>query len=222
MYIVWASVPVKLVLSEFLMFKLCSMPLRAVIFAGATLKSDRRNLVSASTMIFVHRLRLSNSIVLAPSVAVNPIAGLATHTGWTSFTSVFAFVFRTNLEKVVKVFLMLMTMVCGLLAPAGADARHHFKTSTARNHFRTLTKHQPGKLRTVNLSRYDSCVRELRNRDLLVPIAGANPEVWKNSFFSSRGRTLHHAVDMRAPVFTPIRAADNGTIARLNTGRRGG
>ncbi|MBY0550829.1 MAG: M23 family metallopeptidase [Candidatus Obscuribacterales bacterium] len=69
----------------------------------------------------------------------------------------------------------------------------------------------------------DAHVDELRARNLLLPVQGTDPESWKNSFYSARGGgKFHYAVDMRAPMRTPIRAVDNGNIARMNTGKRGG
>lgn len=74
-----------------------------------------------------------------------------------------------------------------------------------------------------HVSAMDGHVHELRARKLLLPVEGTDPENWKNSFYSARGGgKLHHAVDMRAPMRTPIRAVDNGTIARMNNGKRGG
>ncbi len=63
----------------------------------------------------------------------------------------------------------------------------------------------------------------LRERQLIVPVAGAAPSAIEDSFNSPRdgGRT-HRAIDILAPRGTPILAADDGRILRLSTNNLGG
>ena len=56
---------------------------------------------------------------------------------------------------------------------------------------------------------------DLQSRQLLLPL----PEEYRpnliNSFDEQRGQRLHEAVDIIAPRLTPIRAVDDGLIAKL-------
>lgn len=63
----------------------------------------------------------------------------------------------------------------------------------------------------------------LRERQLIVPVAGAAPSAIEDSFNSPRdgGRT-HRAIDILAPRGTPILAADDGRILRLSSNNLGG
>ena len=63
----------------------------------------------------------------------------------------------------------------------------------------------------------------LRERQLIVPVAGATPSAIEDSFDSPRdgGRT-HRAIDILAPRGTPVLAADDGRILRLSTNTLGG
>lgn len=67
-----------------------------------------------------------------------------------------------------------------------------------------------------------AAVRELKAKQLLIPIMGADPEQWKDSFYQMRGDRLHEAVDILAPRDTPIYAIDDGTIHRLTWNAKGG
>ena len=63
----------------------------------------------------------------------------------------------------------------------------------------------------------------LRERHLLVPVAGALPAQIEDSFDSPRdGGRRHRAVDILAPRGTPVLAADDGRILRLSTNSLGG
>ena len=63
----------------------------------------------------------------------------------------------------------------------------------------------------------------LRERQIIVPVAGAGPGAIEDSFDSPRdgGRT-HRAIDILAPRGTPILAADDGRILRLSSNSLGG
>lgn len=65
-------------------------------------------------------------------------------------------------------------------------------------------------------------LRELRTRHLLIPIEDADPELWKDSYYQSRGERTHQAVDIMAPRDTPIHAVEDGTIERMAWNTKGG
>lgn len=71
-------------------------------------------------------------------------------------------------------------------------------------------------------SRMLEFVAELRSRNLLLPVEPTSPEDWKHSFYSKRGHGMHRAVDMMMAMDSPIRAVENGTIARLKSHPLGG
>lgn len=65
--------------------------------------------------------------------------------------------------------------------------------------------------------------RELAARDLLIPVEGVGPERLIRSFADARGaRRTHEAIDILAPRDTPVRAVEDGTIARLFVSKGGG
>jgi len=67
-----------------------------------------------------------------------------------------------------------------------------------------------------------SAVQELRALRLEFPVAGALPSDLRDSFDEARGSHVHEAVDILAPRGTPVRAVEDGTIAKLYQGGAGG
>jgi murein DD-endopeptidase MepM/ murein hydrolase activator NlpD len=66
-------------------------------------------------------------------------------------------------------------------------------------------------------------VRELRARQLLIPVENIDASALRSSFTDARsGGRMHEAIDILAPRHTPIRAVDDGTIADILTSPAGG
>jgi peptidoglycan LD-endopeptidase LytH len=64
---------------------------------------------------------------------------------------------------------------------------------------------------------------ELRDRDLEMPVEGIRPEQLVRSYEDKRsGVRTHEAIDILAPRNTPVKAVDDGTIARLFYSKAGG
>lgn len=64
---------------------------------------------------------------------------------------------------------------------------------------------------------------ELADRDLEIPVEGIKPEQLTRSFEDRRsGTRAHEAIDIPAPRNTPVKAVDDGTIARLFFSKAGG
>jgi peptidoglycan LD-endopeptidase LytH len=64
---------------------------------------------------------------------------------------------------------------------------------------------------------------ELRDRGLEIPVEGIRPEQLTRSFEDRRsGVRAHEAIDILAPRNTPVKAVDDGTIARLFYSKAGG
>jgi murein DD-endopeptidase MepM/ murein hydrolase activator NlpD len=67
-----------------------------------------------------------------------------------------------------------------------------------------------------------SAIQDLRARRLEFPVAGALPSDLRDSFDEARGSRVHEAVDIPAPRGAPVRAVEDGTIAKLYQGAAGG
>ena len=67
-------------------------------------------------------------------------------------------------------------------------------------------------------------VEYLRDRHLLVPVAGADMSKVEDTFYEDRdgGERTHHALDILAPRGTPILSADDGRILRMSNSTLGG
>jgi murein DD-endopeptidase MepM/ murein hydrolase activator NlpD len=64
---------------------------------------------------------------------------------------------------------------------------------------------------------------ELEDRDLLVPVEGVTKDQLKRDFSDKRDKVrLHEALDILAPRGTPVRAVEEGTVARLFLSKAGG
>ena len=64
---------------------------------------------------------------------------------------------------------------------------------------------------------------ELTDRDLLIPVEGVKREQLLRTFTERRsGGRSHEAIDILAPMNTPVRAVEGGTIARLFFSKAGG
>ena len=55
-----------------------------------------------------------------------------------------------------------------------------------------------------------------------LPIDGMNLDALKGGFYEPRGGRRHEAIDILAPRNTPVRAVENGSIARLFLSKQGG
>jgi murein DD-endopeptidase MepM/ murein hydrolase activator NlpD len=79
---------------------------------------------------------------------------------------------------------------------------------------------------TIRAARPDSgnLIADLRERRLRMPLDHVDVASWKGQFSEKRagGTRGHEAVDLIAPRHTPIRAVDDGRIARLFVSRAGG
>jgi murein DD-endopeptidase MepM/ murein hydrolase activator NlpD len=63
----------------------------------------------------------------------------------------------------------------------------------------------------------------LARRDLEIPVEGVKPSQLVNTFDEKRGsQRVHEALDIIAPRNTPVKAVEDGTIARLFESKAGG
>lgn len=63
---------------------------------------------------------------------------------------------------------------------------------------------------------------DLKDRDLEMPVEGVRPDQLTRQFEDARGGRRHEAIDILAPHGTPVRAVENGRIARLFQSKAGG
>jgi murein DD-endopeptidase MepM/ murein hydrolase activator NlpD len=65
--------------------------------------------------------------------------------------------------------------------------------------------------------------KELEDRDLLIPVEGVKPEQLSRTFTQPRsGGRAHEAIDILAPMNTPVLAVEDGRVARLFYSQAGG
>lgn len=64
---------------------------------------------------------------------------------------------------------------------------------------------------------------ELADRDLVIPVEGVSASELVQSYEDERGsRRRHQAIDILAPMGTPVKAVEDGEIARLFNSKAGG
>lgn len=69
---------------------------------------------------------------------------------------------------------------------------------------------------------YLNAVDELKDKDLIIPVKGVRDSALRDTFFDSRDGRNHEAIDIMAPRHTPVRAVEDGRVARLFTSKAGG
>lgn len=62
----------------------------------------------------------------------------------------------------------------------------------------------------------------LREKQLMVPVAGVSPARVPDSFTARRGARIHSALDIMAPRGTPVLSADFGRVFKLRSNNLGG
>ena len=88
----------------------------------------------------------------------------------------------------------------------------------------TIAASSPAPVATTGPTRQEPPpVEPLQNQHLLIPVEGVKADDLRDTYTDRRalGRT-HEAIDIMAPRHTPVRAADDGTIAKLFNSRGGG
>ena len=62
----------------------------------------------------------------------------------------------------------------------------------------------------------------LKDRALTMPVDDVDRDDLRDTFAHARGRRTHEALDIMAPRHTPVRAVEDGRIARLFSSNAGG
>jgi murein DD-endopeptidase MepM/ murein hydrolase activator NlpD len=63
---------------------------------------------------------------------------------------------------------------------------------------------------------------DLDDKDLIIPVEGVSTEQLTRTFEDPRGTRRHEALDILAPKHTPVKAVEDGTIAKLFFSKNGG
>lgn len=63
---------------------------------------------------------------------------------------------------------------------------------------------------------------ELEERDFTIPVQGITADQLVRTFDDARGSRRHEAIDILAPMGTPVLAVEDGKVARLFTSKAGG
>lgn len=76
----------------------------------------------------------------------------------------------------------------------------------------------------VPTARIAAAIEKLRDRDLIIPVAGVGPSRIEDTFTEGRdgGERRHNAVDILAPRNTPVVSVDDGVVLRMSTNTLGG
>jgi murein DD-endopeptidase MepM/ murein hydrolase activator NlpD len=76
----------------------------------------------------------------------------------------------------------------------------------------------------VPSARTAAALEKLRERELVIPVAGVSPSRIEDTFSAARdgGERQHNAMDILAPRNTPVISVDDGVILRMSTSPLGG
>jgi murein DD-endopeptidase MepM/ murein hydrolase activator NlpD len=80
----------------------------------------------------------------------------------------------------------------------------------------------PSPVGTTGTAAHATVISDLRARDLEMPVAGVDDDDLRDTFSEARGARRHEALDIMAPRNTPVRAVEEGRIAKLFTSKAGG
>ena len=107
-----------------------------------------------------------------------------------------------------------------VVAPDVTDTAVQTASTGVRNAERAT---EPALAATTGVLEHSELVEILRDRDLKLPLDDLDRDDLRDTFSDPRGggRT-HEALDIMAPRHTPVRAVDDGTIAKLFNSEGGG
>ena len=124
--------------------------------------------------------------------------------------------------------LLMWTFPGGVLAPITRDPAASPPPDSTRVEVRPAdTEHPPPVDRPADPAAVEMIsadpLSDLRSRRLLLPLAVVSAKDLQDTFHDRRGASREHeALDILAPRNTPIRAVEDGTIAKLFTSKAGG
>jgi murein DD-endopeptidase MepM/ murein hydrolase activator NlpD len=107
--------------------------------------------------------------------------------------------------------------------PIVADPEPAHDTSEPRAVERPGEDGEAPRVATTGIVSHAEAIEMLRARDLDIPVAGIDAGDLRDTFFDTRGSArVHEAIDIMAPRHRPVRAVEDGTIARLFDSQGGG
>jgi len=110
-------------------------------------------------------------------------------------------------------------LVAGLAVIAAARVRSSAPSSPAGG---ALVRGAAGPAPRPAVSVGPDDLRVLRSKGLSLPLPGLEPGALRDTFGDAREGGAHEAIDIMAPRGTPVTAVEDGTVARIFRGSRGG
>ena len=109
-----------------------------------------------------------------------------------------------------------------LAGQASADPAPAHDPAEPRPVERPGERGEPAPVATTGAVAHEDAVETLRARDLEMPVEGVDSDELRDTFADGRGSRTHEAIDIMAPRHTPVRAVEDGHIAKLFTSAAGG
>jgi len=140
---------------------------------------------------------------------------------------------RRRLERLRRAATLVgISFALGALADVALTWRlHEFDVATTTNSQLPTPTSQPvdselahprPAVGTTGSVAQEAAVEDLRDRDLEIPVEDVDDDDLRDTFANARGTRAHEALDIMAPRHTPVRAVEDGVIAKVYNSRGGG
>jgi len=124
----------------------------------------------------------------------------------------------------LPIAVIVQVLIFAHTASAATETVHVSRSKTTHSESSKATHKEAAKpaLTPLTDAQVRAAVSELQQRNLLIPIDGITADRMKGSFYEMRGASRHEAADILAARNTPVRAVEDGTIAKLFLSKFGG
>jgi murein DD-endopeptidase MepM/ murein hydrolase activator NlpD len=120
---------------------------------------------------------------------------------------------------------LYVVSLLGLRPAAASESRFAVTATVSAPPADSLRTAEPGAVEIpapIPADSLELLYEDLRGRRLLLPVADVEVTELRDHFYDARADHVHHAIDILAPRDTPVRAVEDGTIARLYLSNGGG